>query len=97
MQGARRGTQSRVSKIIPWAEGGAKPLSHPGCHKATFLRERILQTPSAAAGWGKTPTVDNEDGIGSMEHQGFKDILMYSSQQPHGSGRDSLMQMEGQA
>ena len=34
MQGARRGTPSRVSRIRPWAEGGAKPLSHPGCpHK----------------------------------------------------------------
>ena len=30
-QGARRGTQSQVSRIRPWAEGGAKPLSHPGC------------------------------------------------------------------
>ena len=25
------GTQSRVSRIMPWAEGGAKLLSHPGC------------------------------------------------------------------
>ena len=31
MQGAWRGTRSRVSRIRPWAEGGAKPLSHPGC------------------------------------------------------------------
>ena len=31
MQEARRGTRSRVSRITPWAEGGAKPLSHPGC------------------------------------------------------------------
>ena len=32
MQGARQcGTQSRVSRIIPRAEGGAKPLSHQGC------------------------------------------------------------------
>ena len=27
MQGARRGTQSWFFR--PWAEGGAKPLSHP--------------------------------------------------------------------
>ena len=33
MQGARRGTPSQVSRITPWAEGGAKPLSHPGCPK----------------------------------------------------------------
>ena len=31
MQGARRGTPSWVSRIRPWAEGGAKLLSHPGC------------------------------------------------------------------
>ena len=31
-QGAPCGTQSQVSRIITsWAEGGAKPLSHPGC------------------------------------------------------------------
>ncbi|XP_038400680.1 cyclin-dependent kinase inhibitor 3 isoform X2 [Canis lupus familiaris] len=31
MQGARRGTRSRVSRITPWAAGGAKPLHHWGC------------------------------------------------------------------
>ena len=31
MQGAGRGTRFRVSRITSWAEGGAKPLSHPGC------------------------------------------------------------------
>ena len=31
MQGASRGTGSRVSRITSWAAGGAKPLSHPGC------------------------------------------------------------------
>ena len=30
MLGARCGTQSWVSRITPWAEGGAKPLSHLG-------------------------------------------------------------------
>ena len=30
VQGARRGTRSRISRIRPWAEGGAKPLGHPG-------------------------------------------------------------------
>ena len=31
MQGAQRGPGSWVSRITPWAEGGAKPQSHPGC------------------------------------------------------------------
>ena len=30
MQGAGCGTRFRVSRITPWAEGGARPLSHPG-------------------------------------------------------------------
>ena len=28
---AWHGTRSQVSGITPWAEGGSKPLSHPGC------------------------------------------------------------------
>ena len=31
MQGGRHGTLSKVSRIRPWAAGGTKPLSHPGC------------------------------------------------------------------
>ena len=31
MQGARRGTLFWVSRITPWAEGGAKLLRHRGC------------------------------------------------------------------
>ena len=31
MQGTRRGTWSWVFRIRPWAEGGTKPLNHPGC------------------------------------------------------------------
>ena len=37
MQGARHGTQSQVSRIRPCAEGGAKPLSHPGCPVRIYL------------------------------------------------------------
>ena len=38
MQGARRGTQSPVSRIRPWAESGTKPLSHPGCSGIPFIQ-----------------------------------------------------------
>ena len=31
MQGAPRGTRSRVSRTRPWPEGSAKPLGHWGC------------------------------------------------------------------
>ena len=42
MQGARRGTRSRVSRITPWAEGGAKLLSHLGCpRKYLFKTYRV--------------------------------------------------------
>ena len=37
---ARRGTRSRVSRITPGAEDGAKPLSHPGCPEIYFLKIR---------------------------------------------------------
>ena len=30
-RGARHGTRSGVSRITPWTQGGAKPLSHLGC------------------------------------------------------------------
>eukprot|EP00071_Canis_lupus_P040810 XP_022274367.1 5'(3')-deoxyribonucleotidase, mitochondrial isoform X4 [Canis lupus familiaris] len=40
MQGAGCGTQSQVSRIATWAEGGAKPLSHPGC-PSLLIRNRI--------------------------------------------------------
>ena len=40
MQGARCGTQSWVSRIRPWAEGGAKLLSYPGCPTFLILREK---------------------------------------------------------
>ena len=31
MQEALHGTRSRASRIMTWTEGGAKPLSYPGC------------------------------------------------------------------
>ena len=31
MQEARHGTRSRIPRIMPWVEGGTKPLSHLGC------------------------------------------------------------------
>ena len=37
MQGARRGTRSWVSRITPWAKGGAKLLSHPSCPEGIFF------------------------------------------------------------
>ena len=40
MEGAGHGTQSRVSRIAPWAAGGAKPLRHRGCPEGVkFLRK----------------------------------------------------------
>ena len=41
MQAARRGTQSQVPRITPWAEGSTKPLSHPGCPE----KENLKQAP----------------------------------------------------
>ena len=41
MQGAQRGTGSQVSRIRPWAEGGAKLLSHPGRPLCNSLPESL--------------------------------------------------------
>ena len=43
MQGARHGTQSWVPRIMPWVEGGVKPLSHWGCPLDGIL-DAILKT-----------------------------------------------------
>ena len=40
MQGARHGTRSQASRIRPWAEGGAKLPSHPGCPTSTKFCDR---------------------------------------------------------
>ena len=37
VQGPQRGTRSGISRITPWDEGRAKPLSHPGCPTYEFL------------------------------------------------------------
>ena len=42
MQGTPRGTQSRVSRIRPWAEGGSKRLSHPGWYGQEFNKFQSL-------------------------------------------------------
>ena len=44
MLGTRLGTQSWVSRITPWAKGGAKPLSHQGCPKMSLLDGNINVT-----------------------------------------------------
>ena len=40
IQVARCGTRSQISGIMPWTEGGAKPLSHPGCPASYFLMSK---------------------------------------------------------
>ena len=37
VQGARRGTRSRVPRMTARAEGGAKPRCHRGCPERGFL------------------------------------------------------------
>ena len=37
MLGARHGTQSWDSRITPWTEGSAKPLSHLGCPTCSLM------------------------------------------------------------
>ena len=39
-QAPPRGTRSWVSRVRPWAEGSAKPLSHLGCPMTGILMKR---------------------------------------------------------
>ena len=41
VQGAQRGIRFRVSRIRPWAEGGAKPLSPPGLPESFVSIEQM--------------------------------------------------------
>ena len=45
MQGARRGTRSRDPRVTSWAEGGAKPLSHPGFPNHCFFKNSFYTNP----------------------------------------------------
>ena len=73
MQGAQRWTQSQVSRIKPWAEGGAKPLSHPGipiqshfnaAPKAVkFTEKTVEEWLSWARGGGNREFVFNGDSF----------------------------------
>ena len=36
-QGTQRGTRFWISRILPWAEGGAKPLNQWGCPLAPHI------------------------------------------------------------
>ena len=42
MQGARCRTRSRDPRITPWAEDGAKLLSHPGCPMTFFKGQNYV-------------------------------------------------------
>ena len=40
-RGAQRGTRSQVPRVTPWAEGGAKPLSPPGCPEPDIFQLKL--------------------------------------------------------
>ena len=48
MQGTRCETRSRVPRIMPWAEGGAKLLSHLGCPEYQICTKRYILEESLA-------------------------------------------------
>ena len=57
MQGARRGTRFRVSRITPWAEGGTKPLNPPGCPRLAFFYKmcpNVTDSRNPASGWNSS-------------------------------------------
>ena len=46
MQEAQCGTPSQVSRITPWAEGGAKPLGQWGCPFSILVKVTIIYSLS---------------------------------------------------
>ena len=58
MQGARCGTRSQDPRIMPWAKGSAKSLSHPGGPMSGFFPLSIMIVRLAHAlvcSWGIHP------------------------------------------
>ena len=51
--GSPNGTRSRVSRITPWAAGGAKPLGHWGCPHDNFDCVPLLPGSAEREGRGK--------------------------------------------
>ena len=67
MQEARCGTRSWVSRITPWAAGGAKPLCHQGCPPRLIssclmamidFRHDLPYTPKEKPGFSKNKTIE---------------------------------------
>ena len=68
MQEAQRGTRSWVSRIMPWAEGGAKLLSHLGCPVCSFFKKRFIYFRECRSGKGEAEREpEGEKGEGERE------------------------------
>ena len=50
MQGAGCGTRSWVCRITPWAEGGAKLLSHQGCPRLFNVGNKLRVAGGVVSG-----------------------------------------------
>ena len=82
MQGARNGTRSWGSRIRPPVEGGAKPLSHPGCPAPRLLKTKSL---------GKNYSIVRADGIYLLITMkmlnGCSDVTLRRSEKSTADGR----------
>ena len=63
MQGAWHGTRSQVSRIMPWAGGGAKPLSPRAAH--------IFKYKLRLRGWRRAELLVGKDLEDSRENWKF--------------------------
>ena len=70
MQGARRRTRSQDPRIRPWAEGGAKWLSYPGCPYFMEIKTtmRYYHTPVRIAIIKKTRDSKSWQDIKKRKH-----------------------------
>ena len=73
MQGAQCGTRSQVSRIRPWADSGAKPLSHPGCPLSLLLDSILTSIALRSRSLGDASPNDaviNGEMMGSEKQSG---------------------------
>ena len=88
MQGAQRGTQSWVSRIRPWAEGSAKPLSHPGAPGAGASNQHVVLFHRCQGPWGRNrgEGIEGRDR-GARARELCRRGLLAPPSTPHYSGR----------
>ena len=71
MQGAGPGSRSRDSGVTPWAEGGAKPLSHLGGPKRFYNKMKYIKLGENICIYNKKPYLKGITPKNSLANYSF--------------------------